>query len=213
MRRYVAAPMRRIVPTLVAISGFSAACSVADPPPGELIGGFRFVATLDQGSSEDRCLFGGSPSQLDFEGILSFDPESRKLWVSTEKVRWEGTLDGARFSTRTPVEGPGIPRRLAACTCTLAFSEVLEGDLLGARDCGQSLEAPEEPGASADRTCPATLPDGSLSWSACGCVVGALREEVEFPADEPECVCIVDGVKQPAPSRCEISYQLKGTLP
>ncbi len=197
-----------IRPPLLLLAVIFASCGTSEPPPGEVIGTFRFVATLDATTEEGRCSFDGAPPQLGFEGILSHDPSLEKLWLSTGSVRREGELDGAHFTTRTPAAGPGISRRLSGCTCPLEMVEIIEGSLVAAADCkGEpaSLEAPEQEASrlsgsrgfegsarasdgsipAAAPVCPEVLPDGKLSWSDCSRVCGSVREEVEFPAEAP----------------------------
>lgn len=183
-------------------------CGESDPPPGELIGGFRFVGTLDPTPEDGRCSFPGAPADLSFEGVLSYEKGSGKLWLTTGETRREGRLAGATFSTRAPAEGPGVARRLGSCSCQMRMVEAIMGEVLSVKDCQASIA----PTAMPDRTCPELLPDGTESWANCGCVTGTIREEIEFPAGGGACTCAVGGVQQPAPERCEFIYHLEGTL-
>lgn len=190
-------------------------CDTTEPPPGELIGGFNFVATLGSPEGgEDRCRFEGAPAQITFEGVLSFDPSDGKLWITTGNVRREGEISEAHFQVRSPKDGPGITRRLRACSCNLRIVEWIEGDLLTARSC---LPEGVPPVGTTPQACPALLEDGGLDWSDCGCVRGELREELEFPAVAEAsagegCICEIDGVEGPAPERCSYVYSLEGSL-
>lgn len=203
------ARVRRLhfIVALLALAG----CGTSDPPPGELIGAFRFVAALDPTPEEGRCTFSGAPTDLSFEGVLSYDKDAGKLWFTTGDSRREGHLAGSSFSTRTPPQGEGVARRFNSCTCQMRMAEAILGEILAAKDCQSTLAPSSAPVAAPERTCPELLPDGKESWANCGCVLGIIREEVEFPAGE-DCTCAASGVQQPAPARCEFLYLLEGTL-
>jgi len=198
---------------LLLTAALLAACDSSEPPPGELIGSFRFVATLDAGASQSRCQFSGAPQQLSFEGVLSHDPLDGRLWITSSRSSREGTIENAHFAVRTPASGPGILRQMSVCSCGFRIVEVIEGDLLAPAACipgGAISLIPPSP-----RSCPATLEDGRLDWSDCGCIRGSVREELEFvqPAEgEEPCTCEVDEAIVPAPTTCEFAYYLEGSL-
>ncbi|HWV39734.1 MAG TPA: hypothetical protein VN033_14790 [Vulgatibacter sp.] len=196
---------RALLPAL--LLALLCACEAADPPPGEVIGGFRFEATMESGEGEGRCRFSGAPAQLAFEGVLSYERDTGKLWLTTGETSREGRLEGSTFHIRTPAEGPGVGRRLSSCTCQMQMVEEIDGELLAAKDCGDHDDASAAP----EQTCP-ELVDGEESWRNCGCVRGSLRESVEFPATDAVCTCDVGGQRQPAPERCVFEYRLEGTL-
>lgn len=185
------------------------ACDATEPPPGEVIGGFRFVATMETDEGDGRCRFAGAPAELAFEGVLSYERDTGKLWLTTGEASREGRLEGSTFRTRTPAEGPGVSRRLSSCSCQMRMVEEIAGELLAAKDCG---EGPGGTPVAPERTCP-ELVDGKESWRNCGCVRGSIREGVEFPdAGAASCRCDVAGQQQAAPERCVFEYRLEGTL-
>jgi len=201
--------MRLLAPSLVLALLF--ACQADDPPPGEVIGGYRFVATLESSNDDGRCRFSGAPGQLSFEGVLSYERDSGKLWLTTSESSREGRLEGATFRTRTPAEGPGVSRRLTTCSCQMRMVEEIAGELLAAKDCGDTASvAPVGP----EQACP-ELVDGEESWRNCGCVRGTIVEGVEFPdatTAAAACTCDEAGQPQPAPASCQMVYRLEGTL-
>lgn len=217
--------MRRVLPLLVVLFG----CEPSLPAPGETIGTFRFTARLDPGASGNRCLIEGLPSQIDFQALLSYEPETATLYFVSNDEQRIGTLDGAHITLRVPAEGEGIPRELPACTlgaddggtrCPLAFTEEIVASLLPPERCAERLgirtradanekedvEEEERPRA----ICPRPLEDGSLDWSQCECIVGTLRELVSFLPTEEPCSCTFGGQRVPAPESCQVTYLLEG---
>lgn len=187
------------------------ACDATDPPPGEVIGGFRFVATMETEEDDGRCRFSGAPTELAFEGVLSYERDTGRLWLTTGEASREGRLEGSTFRTRTPAEGPGVSRRLSSCTCQMRMVEEIAGELLAAKDCGETPDGKPAAPVAPERTCP-ELVDGEESWRNCGCVRGSIREGVEFPDAAATCTCDVAGQQQAAPARCTFDYRLEGTL-
>lgn len=202
--------MRPLLTPLIVFT-LLAACDTNEPPPGELIGSFRFVAQLEAGASPERCLFSGAPQQLSFEGVLSHDPLDGRLWITSGRSRREGMIENAHFVVRAPASGPGILRQMSACSCGFRMVEVIEGDLLTPAACSPSAV----PVATPSRSCPELLDDGRLDWSDCGCVRGTIREEVEFvqpTEEEAPCTCEIEEAMVPAPASCEFIYNLEGSL-
>ncbi len=185
-----------------------AACVSGEPPPGEAIGTFSFVATLEPATEPDRCAFEGAPPRIAFEGALSHDPITDDAWLQIDGTLREGTLEGAAFDLRMPKQPDGsrrlVPRQLRACDCTLGFAESLAGTLVPRMEDG--CETLPEPGPAGADTCPRIDEAGELSWDTCGGACGTLVETVRPTAP---CTCVVDGEEQRAPEECKFVYRLE----
>jgi hypothetical protein len=186
-----------------------AACSAGEPPPGEAIGTFAFVATLEPADGPDRCAFDGAPARIAFDGGLSRDPETGAAWLQIDGTLREGWLEGAAFELGLPVQPDGstrlVPRQLRACTCTLGFAESLAGTLVPRIEDGCETPPAEEP-LGID-TCPRLDEEGELSWDTCGGACGTLVETVRPTAP---CTCVVDDMEVRAPDECRFVYRLEG---
>ncbi len=194
------------------------ACGTQDAPPGDAIGTFAFVASLDEGGaildppeSTPRCRFEGAPDRIEFDGSLSHDPEGDAAWLLIDGTLREGTLEGATFDLSLPREPDGsirgVPRRLPACTCDLLFVEKIDGALVESST--EGCRPPQEPVEVGPATCPRLGEDGELAWDSCGGICGTLREEVRFEASG--CFCEVDGVQEQVAGVCQFVWALQGT--
>lgn len=190
------------------------ACSSEDPPPGEVVGTFAFVATLDEsGAPADglpNCTFAGAPIRIQFDGTLSHDRATGAAWLQIDGTLREGTLEEEAFALHLPREPDGsiraIPRTLDACDCELLFTEQYAGRLVKSTCLEPTAQTPLGPD-----TCPRIDEAGELSWDTCGALCGTLEERVRFEAGSA-CVCEVDGEQRPAPeSGCAFVYTLQGT--
>lgn len=185
------------------------ACSPAEGPPGEPIGTFAFVATLEPSTEAGRCTFAGAPARISFDGSISRDPVTNEAWLQIDGTLREGTLDGSTFTLGLPEQPDGstrlVPRHLDACTCDLGFDEDLAGYLVPRLEEGCATPPAEEP-PGAD-TCPRIDEGGELAWDTCGGACGTLTESVR-PASSI-CTCTVDGAEVPAPSQCTFVYRFE----
>lgn len=198
--------MRRIA---ILLCPLVVACAAEDPPPGNLIGTFDFLATLEP---EGACILeevAGVPESFSFTAILSHEPETGKLWLRAGATEQVGEIQGNQFRVRTPSEG-GIPRTYSACTlarrqpCPLLLTEILEAEILS--DCPREFEAENEA-----LPCPERGEDGSLLWHNCACVRGRLEEFLRFEAEEDE-LCSCQGVSRTEvfEGSCRLGYRLEG---
>lgn len=195
----------------ILLSLFLVACEPAAPPPGETIGSFTFVATLEDSES---CVLGEVeevPERLAFSGILSHEPSTGKVWLRAGSFQGEGRLEENRFTLRSPPMPPGVPREFAACTdgrrlpCGLRFTERIDGEI---------LQGCEEGGQPDPLPCPETLEDGSVRWHHCTCIVGTFVEEVAFEGEEgEECTCRGKTRTDALESGCRLTYRLEGRKP
>jgi len=196
---------RTLLPPLL----LAAACASGEAPPGEPVGTFAFVATLEPAAGEtDRCTFAGAPARLTFDGSFSRDPATGAAWLQIDGTLREGTLDGATFDMGLPRQPDGstrlVPRRLSACDCDLGFDESIVGRLLTGPAGGCEDLPPEE--APGQATCPRLGEDGELAWDTCGSACGTLVEAVR-PVSP--CTCTVAGEEVPAPATCSFVYRFE----
>lgn len=205
-----------LLPVLLAL----ASCAPDPPPPGELIGTFDFVATLQPSGACVLEDVEGLPDRIRFTGTLSHERETGRVWLRSGGSEREGSLDGNRFTFRVPELPPGIPREFATCTvarrtpCSLAFTEILEGRILA--DCegtralaGAEVGAPDVGGTEV--ACPEVQEDGSLRWHDCTCVEGRFVEEVAFdPPGDEDCLCAGRQQTRALEPGCELIYELQG---
>lgn len=203
--------MRRIA---ILVSSLLLACAAEDPPPGTVIGTFDFVATLEP---EGACILeevNGTPASFSFTAILSHEPETGKLWFRSGATEQSGTIDGSRFSVRTPAEGAGIPRSFNACTvarrqpCAFLLTEAIEAEILS--DCpAEFAERAADDDADA-LPCPEPQEDGTLLWHNCACVRGRLEEAVRFePVGEEICTCRGEEETEVFEGSCRLGYRLE----
>lgn len=202
------------------------ACDSEEPPPGEVVGTFSFVATLDTGepAAEEelpRCLFSGAPPRIAFDGTLSHDRQTDQAWLQIDGSLRQGELHGAAFRLGLQPEADGsvraVPRTLDACDCELFLVESMQGRLVKS-GCTTVLEdgtveaEPEEPATElGPDTCPRIDEAGELAWDTCGGACGTLEERVRFGTGTA-CICEVEGAGQHAPaSGCAFVYGLQAT--
>lgn len=198
--------MRRIA----ILAALLLACDAEDPPPGDVIGTFDFVATLEPAG---ECLLEdvpGIPASFRFSAILSHDPATGKLWLRAGSTEQTGTIDGARFTVKTPAQGGGIPRTFDACTvarrqpCAFEVVETIEAEILS--DCPSDFVALAE-----DLPCPEMLDDGSLVWHNCACIRGTLEELLRFePKGDEVCTCAGRTQTDAFAGACRLLYRLEG---
>jgi hypothetical protein len=155
--------------------------------------------------AKERCPFAGSPGQIRFGMVVSYDPKSDRVYLQIDNRVREGTREQTTFLARSPDGDEFVPRQMDKCPgCEMKFAEHIQAALVQAIPAGG---------------CPTGQPPKELSEACenptfdprrCGAICGELWEEVS-PAAGCKCKTGLDTTPNTTLGNCVIVYHLEGT--